>query len=231
MMGWDETFLQSAVDTCTNPSGRIEDCPLFTIQDSSTYSNCKFPMPDDQNSANLQNPGSSLPGGVQVQAGPGYAVKGGSGGGAGNGGGAATVPTLSHSDGSTVATAGTYLPGAVFVASSAPTTTPDSPPTTPTPTPTPAVPINNKIDDSSSPTPTPSSPSPTGVPLLPNQSIFSTMYKTVGQQVLEVVLIEEEVTVTEQATTTATVVQQQRRKRDRHVGRHAHAHARGAGKV
>ncbi|KAH0122003.1 hypothetical protein KCU82_g22542, partial [Aureobasidium melanogenum] len=32
-MGWDSSdFLQSAVDTCTNASGQIQDCPLFDIQ-------------------------------------------------------------------------------------------------------------------------------------------------------------------------------------------------------
>ncbi|KAL9114392.1 MAG: hypothetical protein Q9227_001473 [Pyrenula ochraceoflavens] len=28
--GWDVTHLQSAIDTCTSDSGRVEDCPVFT---------------------------------------------------------------------------------------------------------------------------------------------------------------------------------------------------------
>lgn len=31
MSGWDADFLQTAVDTCTNDSGLIQDCPVFDI--------------------------------------------------------------------------------------------------------------------------------------------------------------------------------------------------------
>ncbi len=46
MMGWERSFLQSAVDTCTNPSGQIEDCALFDIQSSADFSSCKIKLPD-----------------------------------------------------------------------------------------------------------------------------------------------------------------------------------------
>ena len=32
MSGWDESVLQQAIDTCTNNSGRLEDCPVFNLQ-------------------------------------------------------------------------------------------------------------------------------------------------------------------------------------------------------
>lgn len=32
LSGWNESFLQSAIDTCTNNSGRLEDCPVFNLQ-------------------------------------------------------------------------------------------------------------------------------------------------------------------------------------------------------
>jgi hypothetical protein len=41
MMGWDEDFLGQAVKQCTNPSGEISDCPLFTLQDDAKADQCK----------------------------------------------------------------------------------------------------------------------------------------------------------------------------------------------
>lgn len=72
MMGWNETFLRDAVNTCTNLSGQIEDCPLFTIQDSSVYSNCNLTEPISLVKENVVNP-IGLPGNVPVISGPGYA--------------------------------------------------------------------------------------------------------------------------------------------------------------
>ncbi|KAH7054240.1 WSC domain-containing protein [Macrophomina phaseolina] len=73
MSGWDEDFLQQAVDTCTNESGRVEDCPLFTLQDESDMLDCKFPVPEVLEEENCAGPTDGLCGNVPIQYGPGYA--------------------------------------------------------------------------------------------------------------------------------------------------------------
>lgn len=72
-MGWDEDFLRSAVNTCTNLSGEITDCPLFTIQDPSVYGNCNITEPAALVSENVLSPVGSLPGNVPIASGPAYA--------------------------------------------------------------------------------------------------------------------------------------------------------------
>lgn len=71
--GWDVDFLQSAVDTCTNPSGEVSDCPLFDIQDDSDAKQCFFDMPEQLQEDNCEGPRDGLCGGVPVQHGPEYA--------------------------------------------------------------------------------------------------------------------------------------------------------------
>lgn len=124
IMGWDEAFLQKAVDTCTNLSGKIEDCPLFDIQSESVYDTCNITLPADLADEDVVGPRSGLPGGCAIQSGPGLAT--GAMAGASNtrmasapassatpslakGSSTATatetsaiVPTLSHSAGSTI---------------------------------------------------------------------------------------------------------------------------------
>jgi hypothetical protein len=72
-MGWDQTFLQDAVNQCTNLTGEIEDCPLFTIQDASTYGNCNITLPSALVSENVVGPIPTLPGNPAIASGPGYA--------------------------------------------------------------------------------------------------------------------------------------------------------------
>lgn len=192
-MGWDENLLQNAVNTCTNPSGEMYDCPLFTIQDDSVSSACQFLMPAALESENAEDPGTELPGNVQIQSGPAYATYGG-GGGSPGGATSAAVPTLPYSAG-----ASTSIAGGIF----AEATGSYSAPTTPSPTPTPA---------------------PTTNPLLPGESIVSTMYTTLGNEVMEIVMVEQEITVYVSTTaTTMTTVTEMRRKKHRRHG-HAHAH-------
>ncbi|KAF7853657.1 hypothetical protein EAF04_010648 [Stromatinia cepivora] len=138
IMGWEEEFLQKAVDTCTNLSGEISDCPLFDIQDASVYGSCSFEMPSDLENDEIVGPMSTLPGNCPVQYGPAQATshmpgetstamassssissaKGSSAAITTTSGTFAVVPTLSHSAGSTiVASLGeTYAPGGVFAA-------------------------------------------------------------------------------------------------------------------
>ncbi|KAK3351434.1 hypothetical protein B0H65DRAFT_117959 [Neurospora tetraspora] len=119
MNGWDEDFLQQAVETCTNDSGRIQDCPIFNIQTEDQQGQCTF-----NNNAELVKMfktslnekttgliGDSLPGGVKIAYGPEPAN-------AANAGSHSTtveVPTATYSQGATV-TNGNYMPGGIFKA-------------------------------------------------------------------------------------------------------------------
>ena len=79
--GWEPDFLQQAVDTCTNDSGRIEDCPIFDIQSEAEASMCNFEMPEVLKSDNCAGPSDGICGGPAINAGPEYAPppkKGGS---------------------------------------------------------------------------------------------------------------------------------------------------------
>lgn len=62
--GWDEQLLKKAIQTCTNPSGRIEDCPVFTIQDKDEALKCSMQgqMPTAISQENVKGPMSQLPG-------------------------------------------------------------------------------------------------------------------------------------------------------------------------
>lgn len=188
-MGWDPVFLQNAVDTCTNPSGQIEDCPLFNIQ--TEYPVCNITLPSALVDENVVGPIPNLPGNVPIVSGPGPA-SGATAGSPVTGAppapssvGSQVIPTLSYSAGSSLASTDTYQPGGIF-AVSVPTTTPSV-------TQAPVAATSN------------------------TESFFSTQYTTSGQNVLEVLWIEEIVTVTASTTTTAMVP-----GRKRHLKRHLH---------
>ncbi|KAI0490552.1 hypothetical protein F4859DRAFT_12105 [Xylaria cf. heliscus] len=75
MTGWDQSFLQEAIDTCTNPSGELSDCGLFTsngpLLSEAVQGECKFKTPlvlAAENAAAKTM--AQLPGGVQIQDGP-----------------------------------------------------------------------------------------------------------------------------------------------------------------
>ncbi|KAI9647742.1 hypothetical protein NHQ30_004128 [Ciborinia camelliae] len=135
MMGWEETFLQEAVSTCTNLSGKISDCPLFNIQDESIYGSCNFTMPAALESDDVVGPMAELPGNCPIQSGPQAATTMPAASGTGESSSTSTsptsstsaatttstsavVPSLAYSAGSTiVASLGqTYAPGGVFAA-------------------------------------------------------------------------------------------------------------------
>ena len=65
MTGWDPTVLQQAVDTCTNLSGNIQDCPVFasSIQTQDQQLACKISVPPQLQGEDYQGPRSGLPGG------------------------------------------------------------------------------------------------------------------------------------------------------------------------
>lgn len=76
IMGWDsENFLQQAVDTCTNLSGQVFDCPLFTLQADADASQCQFQMPENLLADDVIGPRDGLPVNVPVQYGPQPATK------------------------------------------------------------------------------------------------------------------------------------------------------------
>lgn len=209
MMGWDEKFLQSAVDTCTNLSGEIEDCPLFTIQDSTSYSNCNISLPAAIEQENVAGPASTLPGNPAIDAGPAYA----DGAAAGKGGATTSnvAPTLSYSAGISLASSDSYVPGGIFAVSTRPASA------TSTHSQTSIVVAPHIEIAKSSPTPTPTlAPTPTPAPK-DTQSYFTTEFSTSGQAVIEILWVETEVTVTASETTTVYA-----RKR------HAHGHRRRA---
>lgn len=211
--GWGGDYLQSAVNTCTNLSGKIEDCPLFTIQDSSVYSTCEFTMPAAIVNEDVTGPMAAIPGNVAIQAGPGLATVGATNIGAAptTVGPAVSVPSLAPSAGSTIGSSGTVVPGGVFVASVSEASTPE------------AVYVA-AAEPTSSAEPTVAAatitPAPTAT-LKDNQKAYATSFTTIGRDVLEIVMVEEVVTVEEQVTITTTVLAQQKMKK-----RHLHKHKR-----
>ncbi|ELR05829.1 hypothetical protein VC83_08801 [Pseudogymnoascus destructans] len=196
IMGWEETFLQSAVDTCTNPSGRIQDCPLFTLQTDVTAQSCKIKKPTGILASvlaveNLVGPIPSLPGGVKLTPGPGYIVHGAAP--VADASIVVVVPTLSHSAGSTIAPAAT-APGGIFKennAAIAKVAAVEPPATTEKPT----------------------------LSLAANQRVSSTSYITQGGSVVKVIAIEELTTVTDELKT-KTVTAESRKRAHRHGHRH-----------
>lgn len=76
MNGWNIDTLQAAVDTCTNLSGRVEDCPIFTptLQSEAEQGMCEIQsMPAVLKHDDCEGPAKGLCGNVEVQYGPGYA--------------------------------------------------------------------------------------------------------------------------------------------------------------
>lgn len=111
-MGWDESGdfkLQDAVDTCTNLSGEIEDCPLFTIQSEAVQKECSFDAPEAL-LKELVGTLTSIPGDVPVAWGPGPATDANP-----TTPTSIVIPTLTYSAGSTASVNGSYVPGNAFV--------------------------------------------------------------------------------------------------------------------
>lgn len=75
MTGWDQSFLQEAIETCTNESGELSDCGLFTsngpLLSEDEQRQCKFKTPVVLTAENaIAKIMSQLPGGIQIQDGP-----------------------------------------------------------------------------------------------------------------------------------------------------------------
>lgn len=74
IMGWESGVLEEAVEKCTNPSGRIQDCPVFDghIHGPDVQTQCQLArLPSALMKEQVTGiVGDSLPGGVQIQYGP-----------------------------------------------------------------------------------------------------------------------------------------------------------------
>ena len=74
MAGWSPGFLQQAINQCTDGSGDVAACKLFTLNTEAEMNQCKFPPPPELKNENCQGPVQGLPGGNTVQRGPEAAV-------------------------------------------------------------------------------------------------------------------------------------------------------------
>jgi hypothetical protein len=192
--GWDENFLQAAVEQCTNPSGNIADCPLFTIQDKAKQLQCKMPTPPMIASEKLSGIiGDTLPGGVTIHRGPGPA--------GGHKASPPPAPSVETGNQKAAMAGENKLPGGVF--KEVPTSSSEAPPPPP-PTPTPA-------------------PIPSDPPVPEGYQLVRTDYVTNGGVVSKIVVIETVTYVmlaSETVTVTATVPAAEKRHAHQHLARH-----------
>jgi len=235
MTGWDEKFLQQAVDTCKNngpngeDSGRVEDCKLFTLQSDEEAGKCTFKLPSKLATEDCAGPREGLCGGVPIQYGPGYA----SPLSAGQNDPApappappapTNAPVLTYKPGSIIVTNSdggggditiAKLPGEVGAAAAYPTVDIQAPSSAAA-----AAPSVPTVDVAAAEQP--AAPATTAAPVAPppppGHSIVSTMYYTSNGVAYEVVVEETEVTV----TSTATAFQ--KKKRHLHHRRAGHHH-------
>lgn len=222
--GWDIDVLQRAVDTCTNPSGRVEDCPVFAgdLQSEAKQAECKIEkIPEMLRHEDCEGPTHGLCGNVPVQQGPEYA--------------APLIPGI-----------GVASPNAPSPSPAAPSPSPAAPdyPAAPPPAapasssapPPPPAPVANpppqpKVDPAANPV------IPAVAPALPlvtpaadikdakpnddDDDIITTTTYTKEGVVYEVCIKEVEVTV--------TVMADDEPAPSPHLRRHAHRHRRNAG--
>lgn len=197
--GWDSGFLQAAVEQCTNPSGMVQDCPLFTILSQDQQRSCKMPTPPMIANEKLAGViGNSLPGGVVIQYGPGPAI----------GNKAPSINIAVAAAPSPTAEDPAQLPGGVF--QEAPTST--------------AAEVTAQEEPSPPPTPTPT-PTPSDAPVPEGYDLVRTDYVTNGNTVSKIVVIETVEYVmmtTEVVTVTATFGADKARRELHHLRRRHH---------
>ncbi|KAJ9131255.1 WSC domain-containing protein [Pleurostoma richardsiae] len=231
MMGWKEEILQEAVNVCTNGSGKIADCPVFTdVEDTALPGECQMPLPANLAKENVVSVAGTLPGNVAIQYGPQQATLGVQATDATSPTTAVSIPTLSFSV-AQVNTAGTYGVGDVLHSTTTTSTSITSPAATPLiagvtmakgADPVPALPSS------------PSSPSTTSAPVATDSGlsydVISTQYLTNGPIVSEIVWEEAIVYVTETDAVTSTILvtatAPAKVRRGSHLHRHRHVHGR-----
>ncbi|KAI1812874.1 hypothetical protein GGS20DRAFT_513114 [Poronia punctata] len=242
MTGWDPDFLQDAIDTCTNDSGALSDCPVFVdngpLLSEDEQKKCKFEVPSLLSGENAAAKIMlALPGNLPIQDGPQSATPGAGGplghltsiiGGIFGGGDSSTttsssvLPTTSTS---TVVTTSSTSPtpspsatGGAFLENPNPPT-PSTPSTTSTP--------SSTSTSTSTPTPsTTSAPKFTSEPGVSYEVASTQTITSANGQVQEIVWMQPVVYVTEESYTTVTVPGSKNQNMVReHVARHNH-HAR-----
>ncbi|KAL7823829.1 hypothetical protein V8C26DRAFT_383986 [Trichoderma gracile] len=215
IMGWDQDFLQQAVNTCTNPSGLIQDCPLFNVVDESVATQCHLEdMPAHLLKEDGNGPFAKLPGGGSAGSSP-------SSGGHGHGQPSSTptkgavAPTLPYQPGVTAPSKASPLPGQVFKEND-------------------AAGASGYNADAIEPAVTPAP----GVSAADVGAEFvSTQYITVGNVVSEILWKQAVVTVTAEpepsttVTVTATGPRPVKHRRSGHGHSHGHAHVHGQGQL
>ncbi|OAQ85857.1 WSC domain-containing protein [Purpureocillium lilacinum] len=208
MMGWDESFLQKAVDTCTNPSGRIQDCPLFNVVSEAKATACglKNSLPQALFGEDVKGPMIKLPGGMTGSE-PAASSP-------------AARPSLTYKPGEKPSAPASPLPGQIFKASSS---APAVPTTTAVPTPSNyGAKANPENATPTTPTTPPPPPPPASTPAPDTQSYYSTQYVTNGNVVSKILWQEQLVYVTQYVDAVETAAPgAARRRRGAHLhGRH-----------
>ncbi|RDA90227.1 hypothetical protein CP533_1081 [Ophiocordyceps camponoti-saundersi (nom. inval.)] len=198
MMGWDEAFLQKAVDTCTNPSGRIEDCPLFDVVDKSEACQCALEsLPASVQDEDVKGPMARLPGGRdnhEIKEKPGYA---------------GPVPTLKYTPGHKPTDPAAPLPGDVFKQKQH------------------AEAAAMMMNAEQAPAPVQTPPPAATTPVADTKSYYSTQYITNGNVVSKILLEAQTVYVSQYgdqaaATPAAKPDAAAHRRRAVHMYQHAH---------
>jgi hypothetical protein len=220
-MGWDQDFLQQAVNTCTNPSGLIDDCALFNVVDQSVAMQCQLEdMPANLRKEDGNGPFAELPGDVMI-------TNGNSPGGQGGQGQkkpsstptkGSSAPTLPYQAGVTAPVKGSPLPGQVFKEGATDGSS--------------GMQIAAVDAPKAAVTPAPAGPAANAP-----ATFISTQYITVGNVVSEILWKQEYVTVTEDAkpsttvTVTATGARPAKQRRTVHGHGHGHGHSHGQGQL
>ncbi|KAF1986519.1 hypothetical protein K402DRAFT_332352 [Aulographum hederae CBS 113979] len=225
MMGWDEGLLQQAVNTCTNPSGRIEDCPLFDLQTEAEGAMCTMDMPKQLKKDDCAGPREGLCGNVPVQSGPAYASEISAGNTEvpppppSSATSSASIPVLTYSPGTNMPT--DKYGGGVTVANVKPEPTaggefyPAAEPMAPSPSSSSLSSAESWAAPPPAPSPAPSQ-APPEVQVENRPSFISTSIYTSNGAVYEIYIQQVDVTVTATATPISRV--------KRHVHHHAHEH-------
>lgn len=224
MMGWDTDFLQQAVDTCTNLSGLIQDCPLFDIQSSDVAAQCQIEVPEAIKDDYPEGPRDGLAIDIPIQSGPAPATKysviladnatqmpttaASASASAVTQRTTAVVPTLTYSPANT---ATTDVTTEANVASPSPSSYAAAM-TSSASSAAASLTLNLKQDYVA---PTTASASLVGTPSTGNAKIIATSYMTQANEVLEVVIEQLIITV----TATEPVVAKVRRHMDGHSQR------------
>lgn len=66
MNGWPTEILQKAIAECTDMSGMIEKCSVFTLQPNEENLSCIFPMPKALSKEDCASPREGLCGNITI---------------------------------------------------------------------------------------------------------------------------------------------------------------------